>query len=51
MIPSHASMDIVELERLICRFTAHVWFEQRRGAPVTEFLCCVRCGKIGERLQ
>lgn len=50
MMPSHAAMPLVDLERLLCRETAHRWHEERRGAPVTEYLLCVRCGKIGDRL-
>lgn len=50
MVPAHAGMAIEDLERLLCRELDHLWAEERRGAPVTEFLLCVRCGKIGDRL-
>lgn len=50
MMPAHASMSLVDLERLLCREMGHRWVEARHGAPVTEFYACVRCGKIGERL-
>lgn len=50
MMPSHATMNIIELERLLCRELEHRWIAARHGAPVTEFECCRRCGKIGDRL-
>lgn len=50
MIPAHAAMDVSQLERLLCRELGHRWVEARHGAPVTEFECCRRCGKIGDRL-
>lgn len=49
-MPGHASMMLVDMERLLCREVGHRWVEARHGAPVTEFNCCHRCGKIGERL-
>lgn len=50
-----ASNDDVleELERIArqrCMLHGHKWAEERRGAPVTEFMRCDCCGKIGERL-
>lgn len=38
------------VRRRVCEREGHVWVEARHGAPVTEFECCRRCGKIGERL-
>lgn len=35
--------------RLTCRLLGHLDVEARHGAPVTEFVCCRRCGKIGVR--
>lgn len=50
MVPAHAGLQLEQLERLLCRELGHVWVEERRGAPVTEFLVCRRCRKIGDRL-
>lgn len=31
--------------RLWCRWWGHRWTRDDRGAPVADFLCCVRCGR------
>lgn len=49
-MPSHATMDLAVLERLLCRELGCRVIEERRGAPVTEFELCRRCGRIGARL-
>lgn len=36
--------------RIWCDVLGHRWRANRRGAPVTEFMQCIRCGKLGERL-
>ena len=49
--PTHHTMPLEQLERATCNTVGHREVEDRRGAPVTEFQVCVRCGKIGERLS
>lgn len=49
-MPLHATLPVEVLERLLCREVGCRLVEERRGAPVTAFELCVRCGKIGERL-
>jgi hypothetical protein len=36
---------LFRLRRLWCRFFSHRWVCDGRGAPVTTFNVCVRCGK------
>ena len=36
--------------RGLCAVRGHEMVETRHGEPVTAFLACRRCGKIGERL-
>lgn len=50
MIPSHASMPLEQLERKLCAAVLHRPVIESRGSPVTEFLFCVRCGKIISRI-
>lgn len=38
------------LARELCAAVDHAWVEERRGEPVTQFLCCRRCGRVGDRL-
>lgn len=38
------------VRRRVCAREGHVWVESHHGEPVTEFECCLRCGKIGARL-
>lgn len=46
MIPAHAALQLEQLERLLCRETGHRAIIDTRGAPVTEFPVCLRCGKF-----
>lgn len=44
--PEHATMPIEQLERLLCAELGHRADWEERGAPVTEFWICRRCGKF-----
>lgn len=37
--------------RWLCRRVGHVPFADERGRPVTAFYVCIRCGKIGGRIE
>lgn len=43
--------DVREMfRRWLCSMFGHVPAAQEAARPVTAFVCCARCGKIGERL-
>lgn len=46
MMPSHAAMSLETLERLLCRELGHRAEREERGAPVTSFWVCLRCGRF-----
>lgn len=57
MIPPHAGhpLDLIEellqlLRREACELLGHTGRYELRGAPVTEFIFCGRCGKIIARV-
>lgn len=39
------------LRRWLCRRVGHVPLADERGRPVTAFYVCIRCGKIGGRIE
>lgn len=44
MMPAHAAMPLVELERLLCREMGHRAIVE--DTAVSTFFVCLRCGKF-----